>query len=149
MTHRDFDFYKQHDYGQPAHSKRHRHQYSEGPPPFERDDQYLEERLATAERALREQRLVLADIAGLVKEQQATIELLRSEAATALQTEMALKEQVADLEARLLDAEVRIDGLEPEQEGTSDTDGSDGPDGSDAEGDYGEESDDGDWEHEL
>jgi uncharacterized coiled-coil protein SlyX len=158
MQRRDFDYGRDyyHDYGSP---KRPRHR-PESSPLFERDEDRTEARLAEAERALREQRQMIADLAGLLTDQQATIDLLRAEAVSAFHECGALKAQLSYLEEfvgeragdlslsamlyRLQDKVSRNLGDSPE---SSDAEGSDAEDdGEESDGD-GEGEDE--WEHEL
>ena len=158
MQRRDFDYGRDyyHDYGSP---KRPRHR-PESSPLFERDDDRTEARLAEAERALREQRQLITDLAGLLKEQQATIDLLRAEATTSIHEGGALEARLSDLEEfvgeregdlslsamlyRLRDKVSRDLGDSPE---SSDAEGSDAEDDGEESDDDGEGEDE--WEHEL
>ena len=146
MAHRDFDYGDRYYYDQ-GQQKRHRQRF-EDQRLFDRDDDRIEDRLTAAERTLREQRAVIAELAGFIKEQQATIHALQTEAATAIRTEEALQAQVASLASRLddlgTDYNERVVGPS-----VSSSEGSDGSEGSDAEGD-GEDAEDGEWdEYEL
>ena len=158
MQRRDFDYGRDyyHDYGSP---KRPRHR-PESSPLFERDDDRTEARLAEAERALREQRQLITDLAGLLRDQQATIDLLRAEATTPIHEVGALEARLSYLEEFVGEREgdpslaatlYRLDekvsrhlGDSPE---SSDAKGSDAEDDGEESDDDGEGEDE--WEHEL
>ena len=90
MQRRDFDHRRDYDYDYGSPGKRHRHRL-EGEPLLDRDDDRIEARLSAAEQAIR-------DLVGLVREQRALIDHLRTEVIQSTHDGDALRERLSDLE---------------------------------------------------